>query len=94
VAFLVALAAALGLFFIKRWVQILGIFMAILYPLAGLVSMLPLLFFGSFALRNPLSLMLGIARVVLALAVIVLALIPAKKAVIPIEVIPPPPAGA
>jgi hypothetical protein len=83
VALLAALAAALGMFFIKRWGQILGILMAVLYLLAGLASMLPLLLFGSFGLRNPLSLILGIAHVVLAIAVIVLALIPAKKVVVP-----------
>jgi hypothetical protein len=94
VALLVALAAALGMFFIKRWGQILGILMAVLYLLAGVASMLPLLLFGSFALRNPLSLVLGIAHVVLAIAVIALALIPAKKVVIPAEATPPPAASA
>jgi hypothetical protein len=84
VALLVALAVALGMFFIKRWGQILGILMAVLYLLAGLASMLPLLLFGSFGLRNPLSLVLGIAQVVLALAVIVLASIPAKRTVAPV----------
>jgi hypothetical protein len=79
VALRVALAAALGMFFIKRWVQILGIIMAVLYLLAGVAYMLALLLFGSFALRNSLSLVLGIAHVVLAIAVIVLAMIPAKK---------------
>jgi hypothetical protein len=94
VALLVALAAALGMFFIKRWGQILGIIMAVLYLLAGLASMLPLLLFGTFALRNPLSLVLGIAHVVLAIAVIVLASIPAKKVVIPAGSTPPPAASA
>jgi hypothetical protein len=94
VALLVALAAALGMFFIKRWGQILGIIMAVLYLLAGVLSLLPILLFGSFALRNPLSLVLGIVHVVLAIAVIVLVLIPAKKVVVPAEATPPPAANA
>jgi hypothetical protein len=93
VALLVALVAALGMLFIKRWGRILGILMAVLYLLAGLASLLPILLFGSFALRNPLSLALGIAHVVLAIAVIVLALIPAKKVVAPVAVEPPPAAS-
>jgi hypothetical protein len=93
VALLVALVAALGMLFIKRWGRILGILMAVLYLLAGLASLLPILLFGSFALRNPLSLALGIAHVVLALAVIVLASIPAKKVVAPVAVEPPPAAS-
>jgi hypothetical protein len=94
IALLVSLAAALGMFFKKRWGQVLGIIMAVLYLLAGLVSLLPTLLLGSFVLRNPLSLILGIAHVLLALAVIVLALIPAKKVATPVVADPPPAVSA
>jgi hypothetical protein len=82
-ALLVSLAAALGMFLTKRWGQVLGIIMAVLYGLVGLVSLLPLLFIGSIGLRNPLNLILGFAHVLLAAAVIVLASIPAKKLITP-----------
>jgi hypothetical protein len=83
IALLVSLAAALGMLFIKRWGQVLGITMAVLYGLLGLVSMLPILLMSSLGMRNPFSLILSIAHVLLAAAVIVLASIPAKKAAIP-----------
>ena len=93
-ALLVALVAALGMFFTRRWGQVLGILMAVLYLLAGLLSLLPILLMGAFALRNPLTLALGITHVVLAVAVIVLAAIPAKKAVAPVAVETPSAASA
>jgi hypothetical protein len=87
VALLIALAAAVGMFMVKRWGQILGIVMAALYFLIGLVSLLPtLLFFNSAALRNPLSLILGLIHILLAVAVIVFAVIPAKKPAVPVDV--------
>jgi hypothetical protein len=91
---LISLAAAMGMFFTKRWGQVLGIVMAVLYLLAGLISLLPTLLLGSFIMRNPLSLILGFAHVLLALAVIVLASIPAKKATVPVIADPPPAASA
>ncbi len=94
VALLVSLAAALGMFFTKRWGQVLGIIMAVLYGLVGLVSLLPILLLSSAGLRNPFSLILGIAHVLLALAVIVLASIPAKLATTPAETNPPPVASS
>ncbi len=94
VVLLLAVVAAVGMFFIKRWGQILGIIVAVLYLLAGLLSLLPTLLFSSFGLRNPLSLFLGILQVVLAVAVIVLAVIPAKKTATPVVVAPPPAASA
>jgi hypothetical protein len=92
-ALLVSLAAALGMFFTKRWGQVLGIIMAVLYLLAGLVSLLPLLFIRVIGVGNPLSLILGCAHVLLALAVIVLASIPAKQEAAPVTAEPPPAAG-
>jgi len=89
VALVIALAAAVGMFFAKRWGQILGIFMAVLYLLVGVVSLLPILLFSAFALRNPLTLILGIVHVLLALAVIVLASIPARKVAAPVAMEPP-----
>ncbi len=93
-ALLVSLVAALGMLFTKRWGQVLGIIMAVLYGLVGLVSLLPILFLGSLGLRNPFSLILGIAHVLLALAVIVLASIPGKKVTTPIVAGAPPAASA
>jgi hypothetical protein len=94
VALLVSLVAALGMLFTKRWGQILGIIMAVLYGLVGLVSLLPILLLGSAGLRNPFSLILGIAHVLLALAVIVLASIPARLAAAPALADLPPVANA
>jgi hypothetical protein len=94
VALLVSLVAALGMLFTKRWGQVLGISMAVLYGLVGLVSLLPILLLGSAGLRNPFSLILGIAHVLLALAVIVLASIPAKPAAAPALADLPPVANA
>ena len=93
-ALLVSLVAALGMFFTRRWGQIVGIIMAVLYGLVGLVSLLPILFLRAAGLRNPLNLILGIVHVLLAVAVIVLASIPAKKGSTPLLADPPPPAGA
>jgi len=74
----------------KRWGQVLGIIMAVLYGLVGLVSLLPILLLGSAGLRNPFSLILGIAHVLLALAVIVLASIPARLMATPAVTDQPP----
>jgi hypothetical protein len=63
--------------------------MAFLYLLVGVVSLLPLLLFSTFALRNPFTLILGIVHVVLAVAVIVLASIPAKKVATQVASNPP-----
>jgi hypothetical protein len=82
-ALLVSLVAALGMFYVKRWGQVLGMVMAVLYGLVGLVILIPILQAGSLGLRNPFSLILGIVSVLLAVAVIVLAAIPAKQSVIP-----------
>jgi hypothetical protein len=89
-ALLVSLAAAVGMFLTKHWGQILGICMAVLYFLLGLASLLPILFMGAIGLRNPLSLILGIAHILLAVAVIVFASIPVKKlATLAVELPPP-----
>jgi hypothetical protein len=76
---LVALAAALGMFLAKRWGQVLGIVMAVVYLLLGLVSFLPMILLGFARGLNVLSLGLSILHLVLAIVVIVLAIIPAKK---------------
>jgi hypothetical protein len=80
---LVSLAAAVGMFITKRWGQILGIVMAIVYLLLALVSFLPMILLGFARVLNGLTLGLDILRLVLALAVIALALIPAKKSSTP-----------
>ena len=79
IALLISLAAAVGMLYTKRWGQVLGIIMAVLYGLLGLVSLLPILLASSLGIRNPLSLILGILHVALAIAVIVLASIPARQ---------------
>ena len=79
VLLLVALGAAIGMLMTRRWGQVLGIVMAVLYGLLGLFSLVPLLLAISFGVRNILSLVLGILHVLLAVAVIVLASIPARS---------------
>ena len=92
VLLLVALAAAVGMFMVKRWGQVLGIIMAVLYFLLGLLSLLPLIFMSFVGMRNPLSIILGVVHVLLAVAVIVLASIPAKKVPSPVVAAATPPA--
>jgi hypothetical protein len=84
IALLIALAAAVGMFLAKRWGQVLGILMAVIYLLLGLVSFLPILLAGFLRGINFLSMGLSILHVVLAIAVIVLASIPAKKMLAPL----------
>lgn len=79
IALLVSLAAALGMFFTKRWGQVLGIIMAVIYLLLSLLSFLPLILLGFARALNGLSLGLTIVHLVLAIAVIVLAVIPPKR---------------
>ena len=80
---LVSLTAAVGMLFTKRWGQVLAIIMGILYGLFGLVSLLPLLFIRFVGAPNPVSLILGIVHLLLAVSVIVLASIPGKKEIPP-----------
>ncbi len=94
IALLVALAAAVGMFIPKRWGQILGIVMAVLYLLLALASFLPMILLGFAGALNGLSLGLGILRLVLAVAVIILALIPARKVMTPAVPATPPGANA
>jgi hypothetical protein len=94
VLLLVSLAAAIGMFMTRRWGQVLGIILAVLYSLLGLVSLLPLLLSISFGVRNPISLILGVLHLLLAVSVIVLASIPAKKAATQVGANPPPVAAA
>jgi hypothetical protein len=94
VLLLVSLAAAIGMFMTRRWGQVLGIILAVLYSLLGLVSLLPLLLSISFGVRNPISLILGVLHLLLAVSVIVLASIPAKKAATQVVANPPPVAAA
>ena len=82
-ALLVSLAAAVGMLFTKRWGQVLAISMAVMYGLLGLISLLPLLFIRLVGTANPLSLILGIVHLLLAVAVIVLAAIPGKPEPLP-----------
>ena len=83
VMLLVSLTAAVGMLFIKRWGQVLAIIMAVVYGLFGLVSLLPLLFIRFVGAPNPVSLILGIVHLLLAVSVIVLASIPGKKEIPP-----------
>jgi len=76
VMLLISLAAAIGMLFTKRWAQVLGIIMAVLYGLMGLLSLVPML----LGFVVPVTLILGIVHLLLAVAVIVLASIPGKPA--------------
>lgn len=83
IALLVSLVAAVGMFLTKRWGQILGIIMGVVYLILALISFLPILLAGFLRGLNFLSLGLTVLHVVLAIGVIVLALIPAKKLLTP-----------
>jgi len=83
VMLLVSLTAAVGTLFIKRWGQVLAIIMAVVYGLFGLVSLLPILVIRFVGAPNPVSLILGIVHLLLAVSVIVLASIPGKKEIPP-----------
>jgi len=94
IALLVSLAAAVGMFITRRWGQVLGIVMAVVYLILALVSFIPMLLMGFMGALNGLSLGLSILHLVLAIAVIVLALIPAKKMLVPATPATPPAASA
>jgi len=94
IALLVSLAAAIGMFITKRWGQVLGIVMAVIYLLLALVSFIPVLLMSFIRGLNGLSLGLSILHLVLAIAVIVLASIPAKKAIVPVPAEPAAPPAA
>jgi hypothetical protein len=83
VMLLVSLGAAVGMLFTRRWGQVLAIIMGVLYGLLGLVSLLPLLFIRFVGAPNPVSILLGIVHVLLAVSVIVLASIPGKPGLPP-----------
>jgi hypothetical protein len=78
VALLVSLAAAVGMLFTKRWGQVLATIMAVVYGLLGLLSLLPLLLIRVAGAPNPVSLVLGVVHLLLAVAIIVLVSIPGK----------------
>ncbi len=90
VALLISLIAALGMFMVKRWGQLLGIIMAVFYGLLALVSLLPILLLSFMGMRNPLNLALGIVNLLLPVAVIVLASIPGKELAVPATPLVPP----
>jgi hypothetical protein len=94
IALLISLAAAAGMFMAKRWGQVLGIIMAVLYCLLALVSLLPILLISFMGFSNPLSLILGIVDLLLAVAVIVLASLPGRKLAAPIIPAVPPTGSA
>lgn len=83
IALLVSLAAAVGMFITRRWGQVLGIVMAVIYLILALVGLIPIILMGFMRALNGLSLGLSILHLVLALAVIVLASIPVKKVTTP-----------
>jgi hypothetical protein len=84
-ALLVSLVAAVGMFLTKRWGQILGIVMGVLYLILAVVGIIPTILLAFTFARgfSALSLGLSVLHLVLAMAVIVLALIPAKKMLTP-----------
>jgi len=92
IALVISLVAALGMFMAKRWGQILGIIMAVIYGLLSIIGLLPLLLISFMGILSPLTLILGILKLVLAVAVIVLASIPGKKATPAVPAAPAAPA--
>jgi hypothetical protein len=94
IALLVSLAAAVGMFITRRWGQVLGILMGVVYLILALVSVIPMLLSGFARALNGLSLGLSIFHLVLAIAVIVLALIPTRKILVPATPATPPAASA
>jgi hypothetical protein len=100
IALLVSLLAAIGMFLTKRWGQVLGIIMGVLYLLLAIVGLIPTILIAFTFARgfSALSLGLTILHLVLAIAVIVLAFIPAKKMMTPaapaVAESTPPAAGA
>lgn len=94
VALLASLAAAAGMVMKKRWGQVLGIVMGVVYLGMSLVSLLPMILMAFMQVSNGLNLSLGILRAVLAIAVIVFAAIPAgKPTVMTTTVLPPEASG-
>jgi hypothetical protein len=84
-ALLVSLVAAVGMFLTKRWGQLLGLLMGVIYLILAVVGLIPTILVAFTFARgfNALSLGLSIVHLILAIAVIVLALIPAKKLLAP-----------
>jgi hypothetical protein len=80
----IALLAAVGMLFTKRWGVVLAIIMGVLYGLFGLVSLLPLLFIRFAGAPNPVNIILGVVHLLLAVGVIVLASIPGKPGIAPV----------
>jgi hypothetical protein len=80
---LLSLAAAFGMFMVKRWGKMLGIIMAVFYLLLSLFGLLPILLISFMGIRNPLNFILGILHLLLAVAVIILASLPEKKPTLP-----------
>jgi hypothetical protein len=94
VALLVSLAAAFGMFMVKRWGKVLGIIMAVFYLLLSLLGLLPILLISFMGIRNPLNSILGVVHLLLAVAVIVLASLPANKPALAAAPVVPPTASA
>ncbi len=95
IALLISLAAVIGMLSLKRWGQVLGIVMGIIYFLLALLGLLPTLLLRRFiGAGNPLSLILSALHLLLAIGVIVFALIPARKLAAPAAMATPPTAPA
>jgi hypothetical protein len=79
IALVLALIAAIGMLNTKLWGKVMGIIIAVVYLLLSIFSFLPIILFSFMGTSNPISLILGIVQVTLALAVIILAAIPGKS---------------
>jgi hypothetical protein len=79
VALIISIVAALGMLLAKRWGQVSGIFMAVIYLVMAVLAILPTILFMFRIGTGFLTIVLDILRVLLAAAVIVLALLPARK---------------
>jgi len=78
IAFLLSLAAAIGMVMTRKWGRILGIVMAAIYILLAIIGLLPQLLFRFVGIRDPIGLIISATQLVLAVVVIILASLPGK----------------
>lgn len=78
IAFLVSMAAAIGMLMTRNWGRVLGIIMAIIYILFAIIGLLPELLFRLNGIRSPVGLIISVLELILAAAVIILSSLPGK----------------
>jgi amino acid transporter len=88
IALIISIVAALGMFLAKRWGQVSGVIMAVVYLVLVALAILPRILFMFRIGTGFLSIGLDILRVLLAVAVIILALLPTRKGTVAAQVDP------